>query len=146
MLKAVVVELTEQVWEGLRFDVTDEKSLSEQLMMFAYRYIELVYTPELLKLSRLVMAQAQTDPDLANFFLEHGACHSQDVLQTFLEEQNRLGRLQIDNEFLACDQLLGALKGNRYLEALFADRLLNEKEIKDYAEHAVNAFLLSYQC
>ncbi|MEH6580087.1 MAG: TetR/AcrR family transcriptional regulator [Amphritea sp.] len=146
LLKAVVIELTEQLWEGLRFDVADEKSLNDQLMSFACRYIELVYTPDLLKLSRLVMAQAQTDPDLANFFLERGACHSQDVLQTFLDEQSRLGRLKIDHAFLACDQLLGALKGNRYLEALFADRLLNEQEIQDYAEHAVNAFLRSYQC
>ena len=144
LLKAVVTELTEQLREELKFDIIDTDTLDSQLMMFGYRYIKFIYTPELLKLSRLVMAQTRNDPGLVNFFLERGACHSQAVLQSLLQRQTVLVRLTIDDTFLACDQLLGALKGNRYFEALFADRLLSEQEMKRYAEQAINAFLRCY--
>jgi AcrR family transcriptional regulator len=145
LLKAVVTELTEQLREVLSFEAVDGESLKNQLMMFAGSYLKFIYTPNLLKLSRLVMAQAQNDPELVDYFLERGASHSQKVLRDFLEQQSRLGLLNIDDAFLVCDQLLGALRGNRHIEAMFADRLPNEQEMTRYAEHAIDAFLRSYQ-
>jgi AcrR family transcriptional regulator len=144
LLKAVVVELTEHLVEGLKFDVIDSESIHDQLMDFATRYIKYIYTPELMKLSRLVMTQRTNDPELVDFFLERGACHSQSVLHQFLQQQTELKRLTLDDPFLACDQLLGALKGNQYMEALFADRIPSEQQIMRYAKFAVDAFVRSY--
>lgn len=144
LLKAVVVEQTEHLIEGLKFDVIDSDCIHGQLMDFATSYIKFIYTPELIKLSRLVMAQRKNAPELVDFFLERGACHSQNVLHQFLEQQAQLKRLKLDDPFLACDQLLGALKGNRYLEALFADRIPSEQEMMRYAKFAVDAFVRCY--
>jgi Transcriptional regulator len=145
LLKAVVTDLTEHLWQGIKFEATEGDNLKKQLTTFAYRYLEFIYTPNLLKLTRLVMTQSQKDPELVSYFLERGAFHSQNVLQTFLKKQISLNLLKIDDVFLTCDQLLGALKGNRFIDALFSDRIPNEQERKIYAEHAVEAFLRSYQ-
>lgn len=145
LLKAVVMDLTEQLQQELIFEINESNDIRSQLMIFANRYIKSIYTPELLKLIRLVMTQTKNEPELVDFFLERGPFHSQNILHTFITEQHNLGRLTIDNKFLACDQLLGALKGNRYFEALFTDRLISEQEMTRYAEHAIDAFLRCYQ-
>ena len=145
LLKAVVHEVTEQLGEALKFETVEEEGLKSQLMMFACNYMKFIYAPKMLKLSRLVLAQNQKEPELVSYFLDRGAHHSQSAVQAFLEQQDRLGRLHIDDAFLVCDQLLGALKGNRHIEALYTDLLLGEEEMTRYAEHAVNAFLRSYQ-
>ena len=143
LLKAVVVELTDNLIEGLKFELIDSDAIDSQLMNFSTCYIKYIYTPELLQLSRLVMTQSKTDPELVDFFLERGACHSQAVLHAYFKQQIQLGRLNLDDPFLACDQFLGALKGNRYFEALFANRIPSEEEMLRYAKHAVDTFLLS---
>jgi TetR/AcrR family transcriptional regulator, mexJK operon transcriptional repressor len=145
LLKAVVHEVTEQLGEVLKFEATEEEELKNQLVMFACNYMKFIYAPKMLKLSRLVLANNQQEPELVSYFLERGAHHSQSTVLAFLEQQDRLGRLQIDDAFLACEQLLGALKGNRHIEALYTDRVMNEQEMARYAEHAINAFLRSYQ-
>lgn len=145
LLKSVVTELTEQLWQGLKFEAAEGESLKSQLTTFAYSYLKFIYTPNLLKLTRLVMTQSQEDPELANYFLERGAFHSQNVLLAFLKKQSSLNLLKIDDLSLTCDQLLGTLKGNRFIDALFSDRIPNEQERVVYAEHAVDAFLRSYQ-
>jgi len=144
LLKAVVTELTEQVHGLFSFKVVEGETLKSQLMIFAQRYLQFVYLPNTLKLYRLVMSQIKNDPELVDYFLERGASHSKKALQAFLQEQKSLGLLDIDDVFIVCEQLLGALKGNRHIEALFTDNIPNEKEMNHNAEYAVNAFLRSY--
>lgn len=141
LLKAVVIELTEQLIEALKFNINESDDIHSQLMMFANSYIKYIYTPELLKLSRLVLAQKKNNPELVEFFLERGPLHSQGVLYEFIKKQCDLNQLKIDDPLLACDQLLGALKGNSYIEALFTDRIPGEQEMMSYAKHAVDAFI-----
>lgn len=145
LLKAVVTEETEQLREALKFEVLEDMSSRQLLMQFSCRYLKFLYNPRLLKLIRLLIAQNQNEPELVDFFLEQSARYSQSVLQTYLEEQSRFGQLNIDNTYFASEQLLGALKGNRFVEALFLDRAFDEQEMNHYAEHVVGAFLHLYR-
>ncbi|GLQ33347.1 TetR/AcrR family transcriptional regulator [Litoribrevibacter albus] len=145
LLKAVVTEMTEQFQEIIKFEAVADVSIQEQLVQFAHKYLRFIYSPPLLKLCRLVITQTQNAPELVKYFLERGPYHSQSTLQSFLDEQSQLGHLQIENTRLACEQLLGALRGNCYFDALIANRLPSESERDEYAVHTVEAFLRSYQ-
>lgn len=141
LLEAVVVEMTGQLQDVLSFEPVDGESIRDQLIHFSHCYLRYIYNPDMLKLIRLVLAQSRSEPELAAFFTERTARYSRDVLQAFLEGQLANGGLQLTDTFTASEQLLGALKGNRFFEALFVDRPLPEPELRRYAEQTVDQFL-----
>lgn len=144
LLRAVVAELTEPSGETLALPLPDARPPRQQLMSFAVNYLHFVYDPRRLKLCRLVMTRVHKDPDLIRFFLERSAYHSQSVLGTFLKALDSQGTLHFDDPDLACEQLLGALRGNRHFEALYADTIPSPAEMRRSAESAVDAFLAGH--
>jgi len=145
LLKAVVNDVTEQLQQTLNFETQQSTSVRDQLLSFSLNYLRFLYSPNLLKLTRLVMTHSRENPELVTFFLERGAFHSQATLRAYIEEQVEAGELNIDDTYAACEQLLGALKGNRHFEALFTDHRMSDQEMKEYAINTVDAFLRSYQ-
>ncbi|ENY73311.1 TetR/AcrR family transcriptional regulator [Aeromonas diversa] len=144
LLRAVVAELTEPLEEALAFP-TDQSTPRQQLMALAVNYLHLVYDERRLKLCRLVMTRVHKDPDLIRFFLERSAYHSQSMLGTFLKALDGQGIVHLDDPELACEQLLGALRGNRHFEALYADTIPSPAEMRRSAESAVDAFLAGHR-
>lgn len=145
LLKAVVNDVTEQLRQTLNFETQHGDSVHDQLFYFSLNYLRFLYSPDLLKLTRLVMAHSRENPELVTFFLERGAFHSQATLRSYIEEQAEAGQLKVDDAYSACEQLLGALKGNRHFEAMFTDYRMSDKEMKEYTANTVDAFLRSYQ-
>lgn len=141
LLEAVVVAMTGQLQDVLTFAPEDGEPIRDQLLRFARCYLRYIYNPDMLKLSRLVVTQGPREPELADFFLERTACYSREILQGFLEQHIETGGGDLSDSYSASEQLLGALKGNRFIEALFADRIPSEETLERYAEQTVDRFL-----
>ena len=143
LLKAVVRGLTESLETLVQFESTNEDTLENQLQTFAFNYLKLVNSPDMLRLTRLIMSQQQHHPELVEYFLDCTASYSQKSLTLFFEQQKQAGRLSIDDVDMASDQFLGALKGNRFIIGLLSNKNhMSEDAMKSYAEYTVKGFLM----
>lgn len=144
LLKAVVVEMTEQLENLLTLDQSDDNSPRDALIRFSLSYLRFVYHPDMLRLFRLVLSKSLEEPELTEVLLDRGPRKSQQILKDYLAEQAALGQLNIEDPLVACEQLLGALKGNYYFEALLGGKTPAVEQLGDYAALTVDAFLACY--
>lgn len=144
LLKAVVIERTEQLEALLTLDNSRDGSLRDSLIRFSRSYLKFVYHPDMLRLFRLVISKSLEERELVEVMLDRGPRKSQLILKDYLTEQTAQGHLNIEDPLSACEQLLGALKGNYYFEALLGYGAPDAEKLSHYATQTVDAFLACY--
>lgn len=144
LLKAVVTEMTEQLETLLCLEQSEPLTPRDQLLQFCRSYLTFVYHPDLLRLFRLILSQSREDAELATLLLDRGPRRSQQLLEASLARLAQAEQLRIDDAHTASEQLLGAIKGNYYFEALLGGRIPSAAELQTYAADTVDAFLARY--
>ncbi|AOP48031.1 TetR/AcrR family transcriptional regulator [Streptomyces lydicus] len=124
----------------------DADSLEENLLRLARQFLSTLTQPEVLQLRRLIIANADTFPDLGATWYEQGF---ERVLATLAETFQRLadrGLLRIDDPVLAAHHFSGLLLWIPVNRAMFhGSPQHNESELEHYADAGIRTFLAAYR-
>ncbi|SDK00170.1 DNA-binding transcriptional regulator, AcrR family [Ferrimonas sediminum] len=143
LLKEVVTRLTGELQTMLALDSDRNHSTEQQLQHFCRSYTAFVYHPKTMGLFRLMIAQSKQDSELIEYFLDRGPRRALAILEQLLVQLVADGQLQLTDPHNSAEQLLGALRGSRYFEALLTPQPSDSAQLQRYADRVVDTFLRS---
>jgi TetR/AcrR family transcriptional repressor of mexJK operon len=146
----IVIGITERVDE-LVTELASElaaaraETLGEDLRALARRHLAAVMQPQVLRLRRLVIAEAGRFPDLARSYYERAPGRVVATLASGIEGLAERGLLRLDDPSLAANHLAYLILSIPLDRALFyGDDSTSSAELDRCAEEAVRVFLAAY--
>ena len=120
LFNAIITRNKERYFSSLASMETDMRPVEEILADFGYRIVELISQPAAIRLHRMVLAEAGSNPELATTFYQVGPGHTRQVLVRFLSRPDVRGlfRADLETESLAV-HLLNCLAGDQMGRLLF---------------------------
>lgn len=124
----------------------DSDDLAADLARFARRHVAEVVQPHLLRLRRIIVAEAERFPDLARTWYEAGPERAHATLAEQFQALTRRGLLTADDPLLAAQHFNWLVLSIPLNRALFqgADVAFSPGELDRYADEAVRVFLAAY--
>jgi AcrR family transcriptional regulator len=145
LFKAVVAEKIAQVATPLREADEAHKSVPEALTIFGNSFLTLLLSPGPLKIYRLMVAQGEQFPELAQMWFENGPKVAIATLAAFLKEHTACGELDITNHEQAAEFFLMMLRGRLHIRAVSGlSKPPFDKDIKTCVSAAVEMFMRAY--
>jgi len=120
--------------------------LAKQLRDLARRLLTLVLSPDVLRLRRLVIAEARQFPELGRTFHELGPGRTITALTRTFAELNRAGRLVVPDATLAAHQFNWLVLAAPLNEAMLLgrDEAPTTRQINRWADSGVRTFLAAF--
>ena len=131
-------------------DLTDkffdtERPVHEILRELAEHFTKLLMSEEAIGVFRVCIADASQRGQVAELFWKTGPQRLNRLFARYLSEQNRLGKLHIDNPHFAAQQFLYMIKAEAYLQrALGQPDDSNLEELPAYLDSCVAMFEKAY--
>jgi TetR/AcrR family transcriptional regulator, mexJK operon transcriptional repressor len=145
LIAATVQSASDPVHDEVR-RLTDSGRLDHDLRDLARRLLVLVLQPRMLRLRRLVIAEARQFPDMGRYFYELGPGRTIAALTDTFAELTRQGRLAAPDPKLAAGQfnwlILSAPLNQSML--LGEDGAPTARQINRWADDGVRTFLAAY--
>ncbi len=145
IITRTVNEAAERVQADVR-GLAESTSIEPDLRQLARRQLRLVMQPEILKLRRLVIAEASRFPELGRTFYERGPARTVAALGGAFEQLGARGLLTVDDPQLAAGHfnwLVMSIPLNRAM-LLGDDSAPKAEDLHAYADAGVRAFLSAY--
>ena len=145
LIAATVQSASDPVYDEVR-RLADSGHLEHDLRDLARRLLRLVVQPTMMRLRRLVIAEARQFPDLGRTFYDLGPGRTIAALAATFAELTRQGRLNAPDATLAATQfnwLIMSVPINRAM-LLGHDDLPTTREINRCADSGVRTFLAAY--
>ncbi|GAA3697346.1 TetR/AcrR family transcriptional regulator [Nonomuraea antimicrobica] len=150
LFTSIILDTTGQV-EGLTKMITvaldDSENLREDLGELARRFLDQLMAPDLLRLRRLVIAEADRFPDLGRTWYEQGFERSLETMATAFRRLAERGLLHTDDPRLAAEHFVGLLLWVPVNKVMFwggGTRHYTEADLEHLSQAAVTAFLRAY--
>jgi TetR/AcrR family transcriptional repressor of mexJK operon len=125
--------------------MTAKTSVESGLIVLARRFITALMQPRILRLRRLVMANADRFPDVGRSWYEQGFERVLATLATALQGLADRKLLHVDDPLLAANHFVGLLLWIPVNKAMFTgDHRSSPDELERFAVAAVRAFLAGY--
>jgi len=126
--------------------LADTHDVSADLRELARRLLTALMQPDLLRLRRLVIANADRFPDLGRTWYERGFGRVLATLAARFQGLADHGLLRLDDPLLAANHFVGQLLWIPMNEAVFTgdDRPRAAADLERYADGAVRAFLVGH--
>lgn len=122
-----------------------QTSVEPGLLVLARRFITALMQPRVLRLRRLVMANADRFPDVGRSWYEEGFERVLATLATTFQSLADRKLLHVDDPLLAANHFVGLLLWIPINRAMFTgDHRSNHDELERFAVAAVRAFLAGY--
>ncbi len=118
LFTALVSERAETAVSALSVEQFGSKDLSEILLEFGRRLLDIYMSPSLIGVYRSIMPEAIRFPGLAKAFYEKGAGRASDRLAEVLEEARDRGAIQLDDCHWAADHFVGMFRDNLHLRVV----------------------------
>ncbi len=119
-------------------------NVRRDLTGFAKSFVTNMLHPDAIRMHRFAIVEAMTHPELVAPLLSAGPEKLMQVLQNYLKEETKAGRLRCKNPLLAAQQLIGLLTGMDFLSIIISQMVPSESELKRRIESAVDVFMNSY--
>lgn len=108
-------------------------------------FLNMITSREGLATHRLVVAEAERRPKVAQLFFETGPQMMSDLLCDYIERQNQNGRLKIKSPDSAASYFFAMLKGRYHLRmALKIKPIPTKEEIENHVRETVDIFMALY--
>lgn len=122
---------------------TSVRPLREQLLDFALRFGQLVASPQVLAVHRMVIAESISNPELAQAFFEAGPKQTRDALQRFFARPDIRSQLRADMAPEALTvHLLNCIMGDQLKRYLFVvNQTMPAPDVRQQVESGVDLFL-----
>ncbi len=116
----------------------------EMLPVIARRFLQLITSREAVKVHAVCTGSADTHPELGQVYFDRGPRTTVEIVAAYLAEQDRAGRLRVENPEHAAWQLLCMLKAEAQLRTQFNLERMAEEDTKAYIDSCVAMFLRAY--
>lgn len=148
-LYAEIVAATTDNIDGLLRLVAEELAASddprEGLGRLANKFLTALMQPDLLRLRRLVIANAERFPEVGQGWFSRGFGRVLQTLSAVFQRYAANGRLRMDDPLLAADHFAGLVLWIPLNRAMFSGNCDSDPaELARYAQAAVDAFLRGY--
>jgi TetR/AcrR family transcriptional regulator, mexJK operon transcriptional repressor len=145
LIAATVQSASDPVHDEVR-RLPDSGHLEKDLRDLARRLLALVLQPEMMRLRRLVIAEARQFPDMGRFFYELGPGRTIAALAETFARLIRQGRLSAPDATLAANQFNWLIMAAPLNEAMLLGRddAPTTREINKWADRGVRTFLAAY--
>ena len=121
------------------------EDLEQDLRRFARQHIVDVTRPELLRLRRMIIAEAHRFPELAHQWHRLGPERGHQSLAREIKALTARGALRVTDPLLAAQQLNYLIISVPVNEAMFLDELrIGPRRLQRFADEAVRVFLAAY--
>ena len=126
--------------------LADTQDLEKELGQLSRRFITVLMEPQLLRLRRLVIANAERMPELGRSWYEQGFERVLATLASCFERLARQKLLRLDDPLLAANHFVGLLLWIPMNEAMFAGsyRAMSTAALDRHVDAAVHTFLAAY--
>ena len=121
--------------------------IEQDLRTFARAHLADVMQPELLRLRRMLIGEAERFPDLARAWYEAGPLRSCAIFATWFEALNGRGLLRVPDPNLAAQHfnwLILSIPLNAAMSLHIDGPLYTQRELNHYADEGVRVFLAAY--
>ena len=141
------IEEAEQSTRSLVDQLGQSVDIEKDLRAFARQHIVDVTQPHLIKMRRMIIAEAGRSPGLAQVWHLKGPEQAHHTLAGQIKELVRRGILQASDPLLAAQQLNYLILSVPINEAMFTGRDLpySRRQLQRYADEAVRVFLAAYR-
>ena len=149
LFNAIILATTDQIDAVVHLVVdalADTPDLEQDLTVFASRFLSALMQPDVLRLRRLVIANADRFPEMGRTWYERGFERVLATLAGQFQRLQQLGLLEVDDTQVAADHFVGLLLSipvNRVMFSGDAARC-SEAELARHAAAAVRTFLRAY--
>lgn len=142
LFQAVVSRLYAGLNEAERGGLPADQRPEEVLPRFAREVLAHLRRPEILGLLRLIIAELPRFPELGLDFHTAGKGPAVALLENYIAAQRAMGRLKVDDAWLASAQFLGSIKEGVFWPALLGLPVAEDDRV---IAAAVDAFLKAYR-
>lgn len=121
--------------------------VERDLREFARPHLADVMQPELLRMRRVLIGEAERFPDLAEAWYKPGPMRSCAVFATWFESLDGRGLLRVSDLMLAAQHfnwLILSIPVNMAMSAPLDGQLFTRRELNHYADEGVRVFLAAY--
>ena len=150
LFTSIILDTTGQV-DGLAKMITaaldDSDDLEKDLGELARRFLDAILHPDVLRLRRLIIAEADRFPDLGRAWYEQGFERSLKTMATAFERLAGRGLLRLDDPQLAAEHFAGLLLWIPVNKVMFSGgggEHYTEADRERLSEAAVTVFLRAY--
>jgi TetR/AcrR family transcriptional repressor of mexJK operon len=142
LFEALVTETCWSIFGGLTPEKLASQSPDLVLTEVGVRYLEIVLSPPVLNLTRLVVAEASRIPEIAETYWRLGPGRSRAFLTAFFDRQIERGSLEMQDSRKGADHFLEMLSGTIRFQCLIGVRQPPDgAEIREIVAAAVTQFL-----
>jgi len=126
-------------------EATLEGEPEETLTLLGEQYLQHLFLEQTIRMFRILVAEAQRSPELAQIFYEVGPARARKGLEIYLGKAKARAQLDLPDCTLAADQFLALCKGSTHLQFLLnLIPPLNTEQIRLQTRRAVDAFMTLY--
>ncbi len=126
----------------VRVSTLARRTPQDALTALATDFLRAIYAEEQVELYKTVVAEARHMPEIGRIMFDGPIMHTQQVFETYLAEEVRLGRLALEDVSLSAALLIAMLKTNLHLRLLLNQPIrVGRKDIRAIADSAVKLFL-----
>lgn len=149
LFTAIVLATTTDVDELVRLvadTLADTTDLEKDLGNLARQFINTLMQPRLLRLRRLIIANAERLPEVARLWFERGFERVLKTLASCFQQLTERKLLRLDDPLLAAHHFVGLLLWIPINKAMFSgnDKSSTKTDLAKYADAAVSVFLAAY--
>jgi len=149
LFAAIVITTTDQVNGLVRLVVEtlpDDGDLERDLAELARRFLAALMKPQVLRLRRLVIANAERFPEVSRSWYEQGFGRVLATLAACFQRLADRKLLSLDDPMLSASHFVGLLLWIPLNQAMFTGRrgATSKADLERYARAAVRAFLAGY--
>lgn len=145
LFRVIIGEKIAQAAAPLREADENHASVAAALTQFGKRFLTLLLAPGPLKIYRLMVAQGEQFPELAQMWFDNGPKVAIATLSAFLREHTACGELTIDDHDRAAEFFLMMLRGKLHLRAVSGlSKPPFDKDITATVSAAVDLFMRAY--
>ncbi|MCM1963943.1 TetR/AcrR family transcriptional regulator [Acinetobacter pittii] len=141
-----ITETCEETLCTKQFDLDTSADFYQTLFIVCSRALQIIYSPEALKLDHVLLELAAEQNPLALQFFEASHTRMENQLAEFFQKAAQLGFIQADDPIYQTELLLTLLLGVRHHKVLLGiTGAPNAQELEQIIRDAINLFLLKYR-
>ncbi|MEZ5436835.1 MAG: TetR/AcrR family transcriptional regulator [Lysobacteraceae bacterium] len=142
---AVQAKCEEQMPARLFRPGTPDEDIGERLKRIARSFHGLATSPESIELFRVMAAQAQTNPEMAQRFYEAGPRRTLTEMEAVFRDAMARGQLEMEDPQRSAGHFFCLLKGEMHMRRLIGCcQTIDQKECDDHIDSVVRLFLRAY--
>jgi AcrR family transcriptional regulator len=142
LFQAVIERNSQQMITKLASPLMQSKDPIEVLHTLGHSFLEILSSPMVGAIHRLLISEAGRNPKLREIFVKMAPERNLRAVADYLQTLVNSGYLQLEDSYMAAQQLLSMFKGNYHMRCVLGETVvISEQEKKQYVESAVGIFL-----